>query len=69
MIAAVAARIGLETVVLTGGCFQNARLSESAIDAVRAVGATPRWHERVPPNDGGLALGQVWLAAATTGGG
>ena len=68
-IAAVAARIGLGTVVLSGGCFQNARLSEAAIAALRAAGATPWWHERVPCNDGGLALGQAWLAARMTGGG
>ena len=62
-IAEVAARIGERRVVLTGGCFQNARLTEAAVAAVRGAGCEPFWHWRVPPNDGGLALGQaVWAA-------
>jgi hydrogenase maturation protein HypF len=65
MIGDVAARIGVPRVVLTGGCFQNARLTEATIETLRAAGMTPFWHERVPPNDGGLALGQaVWAARA-----
>jgi hydrogenase maturation protein HypF len=66
-IAAVAAKIGEDTVVLSGGCFQNARLTEAAAAQLRAVGLTPWWHERVPANDGGLALGQVWWAAHMEG--
>jgi hydrogenase maturation protein HypF len=66
-IAAVAARIGEATVVLSGGCFQNARLTEAAVAELRAADLTPWWHERVPANDGGLALGQVWWAAQMTG--
>ena len=61
--ATVATRVGEPKVVLTGGCFQNARLTEVAIETLRAAGMTPYWHQRVPPNDGGLALGQaVWAA-------
>ena len=60
---AVAQRIGERRVVLTGGCFQNARLSETAVAALRVAGHEPIWHRRVPPNDGGIALGQaVWAA-------
>jgi hydrogenase maturation protein HypF len=66
-IATVASRIGEPTIVLTGGCFQNARLTEATIAALRAAGLTPRWHERVPANDGGLALGQAWWAAHMEG--
>lgn len=59
----IARRIGEYSVVLSGGCFQNARLTEAAVAALRAAGHHPVWHERVPPNDGGLALGQaVWAA-------
>jgi hydrogenase maturation protein HypF len=59
----VAARIGEPRVALTGGCFQNARLTERTIAALRVAGFDPLWHQWVPPNDGGLALGQaVWTA-------
>ncbi len=61
----VAARIGERRIALTGGCFQNARLTEATIETLRAAGATPCWHERAPPNDGGLALGQAVWAART----
>jgi hydrogenase maturation protein HypF len=62
-IAAVALRVGERRVALTGGCFQNRRLTEATIAALRAGGLEPCWHERVPPNDGGLAFGQVVWAA------
>ncbi|CAJ0780180.1 carbamoyltransferase HypF [Ralstonia chuxiongensis] len=62
-IVAVAARIGIRQVLLTGGCFQNARLTERAITQLRAAGSEPYWHHRVPPNDGGLAVGQAAFAA------
>ncbi len=62
-IAEIARRIGERCVVLSGGCFQNVRLTEAAVAALRAAGHRPVWHQRVPPNDGGLALGQaVWAA-------
>ncbi|MCX8107603.1 MAG: carbamoyltransferase HypF [Verrucomicrobiae bacterium] len=46
-------------VVLTGGCFQNKCLLERTIDRLRSAGFKPYWHQRVPPNDGGIALGQI----------
>ena len=64
VIAEVAARIGEKRVVLTGGCFQNAFLTEAAIAALSAAGLVPYWHRLVPPNDGGLALGQAAWAAS-----
>ncbi|MEO1132872.1 MAG: carbamoyltransferase HypF [Cyanobacteria bacterium J06639_1] len=54
---------GALPVVLTGGCFQNKYLTERAITRLRAAEFAPYWHHRVPPNDGGIALGQ--LVAAT----
>ncbi len=59
MIVAVAVRVGEPRVVLTGGCFQNRLLTERAVHGLRDAGFSPYWHQRVPPNDGGLALGQI----------
>jgi len=50
-------------VVLTGGCFQNPRLSESLAAALRTH-STVHLHHEVPSGDGGLALGQAVVAAA-----
>ena len=66
-IAGIAATIGEETVVLSGGCFQNARLTEKTLTALKAAGLQPVRQERVPPNDGGLALGQAWWAGRFAG--
>jgi len=62
IIVAVAERLGLERVVLTGGCFQNVMLTELAVAGLRAHNLRPYWHQRVPPNDGGISLGQVAAA-------
>jgi hydrogenase maturation protein HypF len=51
-------------VVLTGGCFQNARLAEGLSDALRSTHEV-FLHRRVPPGDGGIALGQALVAAAS----
>jgi hydrogenase maturation protein HypF len=61
-IVAVARRVGQERVVLSGGCFQNRYLTERAIGRLRSESFRPYWHQRVPPNDGGVALGQVVAA-------
>jgi hydrogenase maturation protein HypF len=63
MIAAVAEREGVARVCLTGGCFQNRALAERTIARLRESGFQPFWHQRVPPNDGGIALGQLVAAA------
>jgi hydrogenase maturation protein HypF len=62
-IIAVVTRIGTAQVLLTGGCFQNARLTERTVARLRQAGFEPYWHHRVPPNDGGLAVGQAAFAA------
>ena len=59
MIVAVARRVNEPRVVLTGGCFQNRYLLERAIRRLQDEGFRPYWHQRVPPNDGGIALGQA----------
>jgi hydrogenase maturation protein HypF len=58
----VARHVGRPRVVLTGGCFQNRYLTERAVKRLQAEGFSPYWHQRVPPNDGGIALGQVVAA-------
>jgi len=62
----VRAERNLDTVALTGGVFGNALLLARASRALRTDGFTVLRHRRVPPNDGGLALGQLVVAAATT---
>jgi hydrogenase maturation protein HypF len=59
----IARRSALECVILSGGCFQNRYLLERTIARLRAEGFRPVWHQRVPPNDGGIALGQVAAVA------
>jgi hydrogenase maturation protein HypF len=49
-------------VVLSGGCFQNALLSDRLRARLSAAGFPVYTHNRVPPGDGGLALGQILLA-------
>jgi hydrogenase maturation protein HypF len=63
MIVSIANRVGERNVVLSGGCFQNRLLTERAIHRLVEEGFVPFWHRRVPPNDGGIALGQVVAAA------
>lgn len=53
-----------ERVVLTGGCFQNRYLLEQCVARLREAGFQPFWPCQVPPNDGGIALGQVAVARA-----
>jgi hydrogenase maturation protein HypF len=62
VIVAMAQRNGIPAVVLTGGCFQNKYLLERSVIRLRESGFRPYWHQRVPTNDGGIALGQVMAA-------
>ena len=58
----VAAAAKLKQVVLSGGVFQNRYLTERAAAALESRGFVVHTHQRVPPNDGGIALGQAVLS-------
>jgi hydrogenase maturation protein HypF len=62
-IARAARASGITTVTLSGGCFLNAILSSGIVRGCIAAGLTPLQPRQLPPNDGGLSLGQAWIAA------
>jgi hydrogenase maturation protein HypF len=67
VIATVAGKLrnttGLSTVVLSGGVFLNGVLTRETMARLRQEGFEVYRHRRVPPNDGGLSLGQLAIAA------
>jgi hydrogenase maturation protein HypF len=62
MILDVARLIGEKKIALSGGCFQNKYLLERAVRLLRREDFEVYWHQRVPTNDGGIALGQTFAA-------
>jgi len=70
-VAAVCCRIrkdsGLNEVALSGGVFQNRFLTEKALFLLTKEGFNVYTHSLVPPNDGGLALGQAAVAGRQAG--
>ncbi len=62
----LAREAGLDTVALSGGVFQNARLSGMVARELRNAGLAVLVHQRVPPNDGGISIGQAGVAAAAS---
>jgi hydrogenase maturation protein HypF len=61
---AAARRTGLRSVALSGGCTQNRLLTAALRARLEQAGLDVQVHRAVPPNDGGLALGQAIAAAA-----
>ncbi len=60
LIVEAARQSGERQIILSGGGFQNRYLTEHAVRQLRSAGFQPYWHQRVPPNDGGIALGQIY---------
>jgi hydrogenase maturation protein HypF len=59
----LSAETGITTVCLSGGTFQNRLLCEQVISGLRERRLTPLSNRLVPPNDGGISLGQLAVAA------
>ncbi len=62
MILKMAINAGQQRVVLSGGCFQNAYLTEKVIAVLQSNGFQVYRHHDIPSNDGGLATGQIYAA-------
>jgi len=65
IIVAAAKKAGQPRIVLSGGCFQNRYLTERTVKRLQEEKFHPYWHQRVPPNDGGIALGQIAAALSS----
>lgn len=63
MAVAVAQAVSCPQIALTGGCFQNWTLTRRLCSRLSESGFTVYTHQQVPPGDGGIALGQVLIAA------
>ncbi|MBI3118228.1 MAG: carbamoyltransferase HypF [Candidatus Hydrogenedentes bacterium] len=62
MICRVVAAVDMRDVVLSGGCFQNVLLLQQTTVRLEQAGRRVFWNRQVPPNDGGIALGQALYA-------
>jgi hydrogenase maturation protein HypF len=56
--------LGAKRVVLSGGCFQNARLLVGTLEALEKESVEVFTHSSIPPNDGGISAGQIAIASA-----
>jgi hydrogenase maturation protein HypF len=61
-IVAITETCGIEQIALSGGCFQNRLLLSLTREALRRAGKQVYSHHIVPPNDSGIALGQLLAA-------
>lgn len=58
-----ALKTGVTQVILTGGCFQNKVLLTEVVKYLETFGLEAVVPQKIPVNDGGISLGQAWLAA------
>lgn len=54
-----AEKLNLKKIILSGGCFQNSLLTEKTIKLLEENKFEVYWHQRIPPNDGGISVGQI----------
>ncbi len=66
-VADAAERTGIETVVAAGGCLLNRILATALREGLSARGLRLLEAQALPPNDGGLSLGQAWVASLAAG--
>ena len=59
----IAEYFGINAIVLSGGCFQNALLGKLVYKRLHKAGFAVYSHKETPPGDGGIALGQIYVAA------
>ncbi len=52
-------KLKCKKIILSGGCFQNTFLTEKTIHLLENNNFEVYWHQRVPPNDGGVSVGQI----------
>ncbi len=57
-----AAQYDIKTILFSGGCFLNKILTEHIINELNRMKMTPIFSTQCPPNDGGVSLGQAWIA-------
>lgn len=55
----IAKKVNESKIVLSGGCFQNRYLTEHTVNRLKEENFSPYWHQRIPPNDGGISVGQI----------
>ena len=56
---------GENRVALSGGCFANRILLKGCIEELKAEKFLVAWNRKVPSNDGGISLGQAYIAGYT----
>lgn len=62
LVVAHAEKLQINIILLSGGCFLNKILCEGMISNLQKAGLRPLLPQQAPPNDGGISLGQAWLA-------